>query len=127
MAPAYSVSSPRPSSIDRIRSSRSLGRGKLPTCVVKMRSVLRFTGPQSLSDGSEPRRAGSTAQLASYGFGDRGAYFAGGDRFFTWPGDVGGAQAELNRVVHGALDRHGFALQTQRVAKQQRQRLNGRD
>src|SRR5919202_4554513 len=48
MASAYSASSPRPSSTLRIRSRSPLGRGKLPTCVVKMRSALRFTAPTIL-------------------------------------------------------------------------------
>src|SRR5438132_3261367 len=46
VASAYSVSSPRPLSMLRIMSSRSFGRGRLPTCVVRTRSLLRFTRPQ---------------------------------------------------------------------------------
>src|SRR5262245_11919106 len=67
----------RPSSRSRKRPSRSLGRGRLPVCVVRIRSVLRFTrrsvvGPECRDPGHvriqhAGRRLGRRARRVPHG------------------------------------------------------------
>jgi hypothetical protein len=58
--PAASKAPPR--SFAWIISNKSGGRGRLPTCVVRMRSVLRFIGPLPIFQTAEFSRCGRTSQ-----------------------------------------------------------------